>query len=167
MIRVVGVDPGLVHTGAVRFNFDPEGKRYALDFQVFEGGPDGEGPDIPQFLIWWDMYEATHTFVEAYKPRSTYKTDADMGRIVNDLVRATNSKKGLLNTGVKRVVRKPLMELLGAWTFSQRTHHQDLRSAARIGLYGMLKDPELNQVLYDYVTDHLAGNPWGKLKGGE
>jgi hypothetical protein len=66
----------------------------------------------------------------------------------------------LLNTGVKKTIKRPLMELLGCWAFTTTTHHQDLRSAARIALYGMVKNDTLNQVLYSVVRDHLEGRTW-------
>jgi hypothetical protein len=62
--------------------------------------------------------------------------------------------------GVKKVVKSPLMELLGVWDFRLKTHHQDLRSAARIALLGMLKDDHLNKLLTDVVADHLRGENW-------
>ena len=40
------------------------------------------------------------------------------------------------------------------------THHQDLRSAARIALLGMLRDEQMNRLLADVVRDHLAGETW-------
>jgi hypothetical protein len=40
------------------------------------------------------------------------------------------------------------------------THHDDLRSAARILVLGMLKNPMLNEVLSDYVRDRIKGRPW-------
>jgi hypothetical protein len=66
----------------------------------------------------------------------------------------------VLNTGVKKIVKRPLMELLGVWSFATGTHHQDLRSAARIALYGMLKHEPLNRLLSDVVRDHLRGEDW-------
>jgi hypothetical protein len=66
----------------------------------------------------------------------------------------------LQNTGVMQVVGKPLLQLLHVWNFGQSTHHQDLRSAARIAVLGMLLDPLLNQTLFIYVTDNLEGRQW-------
>jgi hypothetical protein len=66
----------------------------------------------------------------------------------------------LMNTGVKKVVRRQLMDLLGVWSFSTVTHHQDLRSAARIAIYGMLKHAVMNELLADVVADHLKGRTW-------
>jgi hypothetical protein len=66
----------------------------------------------------------------------------------------------LRNNGVKQVVSPELMKLAGVWSFSSRTHHQDLRSAARIALLGMMLEPALNQVLYTYTTDNIDGRKW-------
>jgi hypothetical protein len=52
------------------------------------------------------------------------------------------------------------MELLGVWKFKTPTHHQDLRSAARILLLGMFKDPQLNKLIADIVRSHLRGKDW-------
>jgi hypothetical protein len=60
------------------------------------------------------------------------------------------------NTGVKKVVTKPLMQLLGCWDFPTVTHHQDLRSAARIALYGGLKDQDINSLLTQIVMKQLG-----------
>lgn len=165
--RIIGIDPGLVHTGAVRFNFDTVGKRYAIDHQVFEGEAGSLGPNLQEVFDWVDMYPTKHVFIEAYRPRANYNTDSSMSRIVTDLKRGITGSKVINNTGVKAVIRRPLMDLLEAWTFTTRTHHQDLRSAARIGLYGLVKDKELNRVLFQFTQDMLQGNPWGQLPGGE
>jgi hypothetical protein len=57
-------------------------------------------------------------------------------------------------------VTRELLELLEAWHFSTTTHHQDLRSAARIAVLGMLLDPALNNVLYLFTTDTIDGRTW-------
>ena len=78
---------------------------------------------------------------------------------VSEMRKATGGKV-LLNEGVKKVIRPELMKLLHVWLFSTKTHHQDLRAAARIGLFGMVKDEHLNRVLADIVRDHLDGCDW-------
>jgi hypothetical protein len=60
------------------------------------------------------------------------------------------------NTGVKKVVTKPLMQLLNCWDFPTVTHHQDIRSAARIALYGGLKNTEINSYLTQIVMKQLG-----------
>lgn len=153
--HVIGVDPGLVHTGVVRLLFKPVARRIITEHEAVVG-PDAQAvkdwiakPHLPR----------PHTFVEGYKPRSNFNSDARMHQAVSDM-KAAFSSTTVLNTGVKKIVRRPLMELLGVWSFTTVTNHQDLRSAARIALYGMLKQPALNRLIADVVHDHLNGETW-------
>jgi len=98
-------------------------------------------------------------FIEGYRPRSHFAGDQKMVTAVNEMRKMTGGM-ALLNEGVKKVIRPELMRLLDVWSFSTATHHQDLRSAARIALYGMVKTPWMNQVLADLVRDHLEGDTW-------
>jgi hypothetical protein len=159
--HVIGVDPGLVHTGVVRFVFVPRHREVLLQHEAITG-PNAYAVGqwikssailglgvLPQPFIW----------IEDYKPRSHFGTDPKMLAAVADMRRETRGTV-LNNTGVKKVVRQPLMELLGVWKFSTTTHHQDLRSAARIALLGMLKHQELNRLLTEVVKDNLEGRGW-------
>lgn len=153
-ITIVGVDPGLVNTGVVGLIFSPATRRVAvLDVAIL-------GIDVFPTVEFVQRIRADRVFIEAYRPRSHFDTDARMGEGVNKLRRAIKGSVTLNNTGVKQVVRQPLMELLHCWSFNTRTNHQDLRSAARIAILGMLKDPELNELLATLVTDHLDGRHW-------
>jgi hypothetical protein len=156
--HVVGVDPGIVHTGVVRLLFVPKDHAVWVDHSAIVG-PDAKAASS------WILGDTTcltvtpHIFVEGYKPRSHYDSDARMTAAVQEMKRELHGTV-LLNTGVKKVVKQPLMELLGCWKFSTVTHHQDLRSAARIALLGMLKSEHLNRVVTTVVTDHLEGRTW-------
>ena len=72
---------------------------------------------------------------------------------VDYLKRGCYDSEVLDNTGVVKTIRPNLLKLLNLWDFQQKTHHQDLRSAARIMLLGMLKDPEINETMYHIVND--------------
>ncbi len=157
-VHVFGVDPGLVDTGLVRLSFYDYDQSVSIGATVFNKA---DGQDVADAIAYENVRHAT--FIEGYKPRHNYGTDADMIALVKDIKTATGGKV-LLNTGVKRVVKQPLMELLGVWSFDQATNHQDLRSAARIALLGMLKDSALNEVLANVVHDHLRGEPWSVFK---
>jgi hypothetical protein len=98
-------------------------------------------------------------YIEDYKPRHHYTPDLEMVKAVS-MMRKEAAGSLLLNTGVKKVVRRQLMELVGVWSFPTVTHHQDLRSAARIALLGMLKHAVMNELLADVVRDHLNGRTW-------
>lgn len=147
---ITGVDPGLVHTGVVHLIFGPNG-----DLKVEHAAMDGS--DVVGTIGYANLFAPkSHIFIEAYRPRgNTYGTDAPMRELMAGLGLGIKKGKVIDNTGVKQVVKEPLMRLLGCWNFGTRTHHQDLRSAARIGIFGALKDPELNTILYNYVTKEL------------
>lgn len=163
---IIGVDPGLVHTGLVFMKFDSINRELRIGHSVIDGGK-YKGSDharqvqsLVANILFGTPIKDSYVFIEGYKPRSHFNTDKDMVRLVT-LMRATVVRnKVLLNTGVKRVIKQSLMDLLGVWHFTTVTHHQDLRSAARIALLGMVKDDELNRLLADYIKDHLCGRGW-------
>lgn len=151
--HVAGVDPGLVHTGVVLLTFDRGQRIIEVDHEAV-AGPDAVR--VSQF------FGGTRPaiFIEGYRPRSHLQQDKQMTQAVTDMKRALPGSVVLQNTGVKKVIRQPLMELVGCWRFSTPTHHQDLRSAARIALLGMCKDEEMNRLLATVVADHLDGRTW-------
>lgn len=152
--HVVGVDPGLVHTGVVNLLFDHRKRSVTVLDTVVNGlAPNDVQIAVAKFGV------KPHIFIEGYRPRSNLTPDRRMQDGVTRIRQATGGKV-LDNMGVKKIVKKSLMDLLGVWSFSTVTHHQDLRSAARIALLGMLKDEELNRLLADIVRDHLNGDDW-------
>jgi len=156
--HIVGVDPGLVHTGVVSMLFMPGTKRVRVLHKAVLG------TDAHAVADWINLDAGGKTFrpdiwIEGYRSRSNLSSDARMIKAVADM-RAVTRGKVLDNTGVKKVVKQPTMELLGVWNFATPTHHQDLRSAARIAILGMLKDPDQNRLIADIVKAHLAGTPW-------
>lgn len=153
--HVVGIDPGLVHTGVVGFAFNPYTKALGIKHEVVLG------KDPAKINDWLnrEMFSPDRIFIEGYRQRSSFNSDVRMIELVRDIRLATKGTV-LDNTGVKKVVKRDLMEVLGVWKFSTPTHHQDLRSAARIALYGMLKDDALNAVVTGVLVDHLNGKPW-------
>jgi hypothetical protein len=154
--HVVGIDPGLVHTGCVRLLFKPGTHVVQLDHAVING------TDVDRIVDWVHMLglPRPEVFVEDYRPRHNLAPDQAMVNAVGRLRRELLGAKVLSNTGVKRVIPATLMQVLGVYDWPQSTHHQDLRSAARIALLGMMKDPHLNGVLSAAVKDHLAGQTW-------
>lgn len=164
-ILVTGVDPGLVHTGVVTFLFKAGVPRVIVLPHIVDG------PHAPRVARYIDLQVARHdvprgdtyTFIEDYKPRSHYGTDDRMTKAVHDMKANIPNSKVLANHGVKKVVRRDLMDLLECWNFKLTSNHQDLRSAAYIALFGMLKDDRLNSLLTQIVHDHLKGQTWNVL----
>lgn len=154
--HIIGIDPGLVHTGCVSMLFDPQSKDIIIEHEVIDG------LDAVAIGKWADgQYPQLHSkrFIEGYRPRSNLNSDARMVAGVRTIQSVTNGKV-LNNTGILQVVPTSVMLTLGVWKFSTPTHHQDLRSAARIGILGMLKDSKLNTLLADIIRDHIDGSPW-------
>jgi len=152
----VGIDPGIVHTGVVLFvSDDVGGDTMTCVAKVFDGMNVGL---IKQLLV--NMNRPHAVYIEAYNPRSHFGTDRRMVEGVAAIHAALPGSKLINNTGVKKVVTADLMKLLGVWDFpGQVTHHQDLRAAARIGLYGAMKDPVFNERIYRTAVKILDGVP--------
>jgi hypothetical protein len=153
IITLNGIDPGIVDTGAVTFYLDTEHLTFAVSTEKLTGGL----PEPIEKYVKQHVGDRTLTFVEAYRDRGTvFNTHGTMRNIEAALRRSLPDVQILDNTGVKKVVTKPLMQLLGCWDFPTVTHHQDLRSAARIALYGGLKDQEINSFLTRIVMKQLG-----------
>lgn len=162
--HVFGVDPGLVDSGVVSMRFKPNLKTLSVEHAVILGtNADG----VEQWIS--DLDRGTggvrRIFVEKYTPRLKLDSDTRMVVMEKDLKRALPDAQFLPNTGVKRVIPQTLMEVFGVWSWPTVTHHQDLRSAARIALLGMVKEPALNRVMADLIRDHLEGKPWTVAHG--
>ena len=153
----MGVDPGVVHTGVVQINLDPE-LRQLTKLSWVVAGITPEALDEVKALA--KASGPDHVFIEKYRPRSNFGHDEKMQHAVTVLTRSIPGARALLNTGVTKVVTRELLQLLGLWRFSTVTHHQDLRSAARIAVLGMLKHSDINQILATVVADQLDGKPW-------
>jgi len=152
--HVVGIDPGLVHTGMVSMLFNLDNQTINLLDRVIDG-PDARAVRASIPLLGPKPVK----FIEGYRPRSNFYGDNKMVQTVAEMAREIKATV-VPNMGAKQMVRQPLMELLGVWKFSTVTHHQDLRAAARIAVYGMLKDDELNDLIATVVRDHVDGHTW-------
>lgn len=156
---VIGVDPGLVHTGIVMLDFDTDARHLTVDHRVVDGLDSPLSRAAVEDMAGHKSYSTLDIFIEQYRPRSAYQVDERMVQANSDFKRDLGGAL-LRNSGVKKVVSQELMALAGVWKFASRTHHQDLRSAARIALLGMMLEPALNQVLYTYTTDNIDGRKW-------
>jgi hypothetical protein len=157
-INVIGVDPGLVDTGAVRLSFHPSIRRVSVSVSVFK---DMETDTAP--LVDWvrqTKREQCSVFIEEYVPRPGMRTTGRMQELERKLRSDLPNARLLRNMGVKQVITQEMMELLDVWSFKKTTHHQDLRSAARIALFGMAKDEPLNLLLATIITEYVDGRPW-------
>ena len=152
---IVGIDPGIVNTGIVIYGIYPNIRLISVAHTAIVGC---DVQDIQTYLKQYAMdgpLPWTYLFVEAYRPRSHFDTDARMGAAVNDIKRMGTNIYALDNTGVKNVVSRALLELLNSWNFTTKSNHQDIRSAARIAILGMLKNETLNRLLAQIVFSEI------------
>ena len=98
---IVGIDPGIVNTGIVIYSIYPNIRLISVAHTAIEGC---KTEDILGFLAHYlDLSDAnpwTYVFVEAYRPRSHFDTDARMGAAVNDIKKMGPEVYALDNSGV-------------------------------------------------------------------
>ena len=156
---VIGIDPGLVHTGVVMLDFDIDNRVLTVGSRAIPGPNAIAAREAIDEMTPGKVYSTLDIFIEWYRPRSGFSVDERMVQANADFRRETEGKL-LRNTGVKKVVSQELMSLLNVWKFSTTTHHQDLRSAARIAILGMMLDETLNKALFTFTTDNIDGRNW-------
>lgn len=157
--HVVGIDPGIVDTGMVRIVLDNRAREVFVEENVVKNAYENDISDAVQWVN-GSEFPYPQVFVEKYRPRQRLGYDEEMLQAQNMWMKALPRAELLSNTGITKVVPQPMMQALGVWTFNTRTHHQDLRSAARIALLGAIKEPVLNGVLSDAISDYLHHRPW-------
>jgi hypothetical protein len=136
--------------------FDEDTRKVVIDSVVIDG------PNGVAVAEWADRFSgpAPKVYIEQYRPRQKFSTDARMLAAEREIRQAFMRAKTLSNTGIQRVVTQEMMQMLNVYTFRTVSHHQDLRSAARIALLGMLKETSTNKLLADVIRDHLDGDSW-------
>jgi hypothetical protein len=155
---IVGIDPGLVDTGVVSFTFDTDAKHVGICFAV---EPAFTPDSSPHRIAAWirgvvPFGQVPHVFIEKYNPRPGMQANTRMQEMERSLMQLLPHAERINNMGIKNVITQQTMELFQVWRFSLSTHHQDLRSAARIALYGAVKDPHLNHLVADLIGDQSS-----------
>lgn len=154
--QIVGIDPGIVHTGVVSLRFLPKMREVYASHAVVQGT---NVMDTWKVVDDWTHGRRCEVYIEGYRSRSNLAHDKDMLIAVSEMKKEMGpTAKVLDNTGVKKTVKPAVLQALGVWKFSTPTHHDDLRSAARIAVLGMLK--EHNELLATVIRDHIDGNGW-------
>lgn len=152
--HIIGIDPGIIHTGVVSALFLPQLRGVHVKHSVTPGLDEAE---VKRQIKLFHAGTPDAIYVEGFRSRSNLGHDKEMHVGVSAIAKATRGRV-LDNTGIKKVVKRPVLEALGIWKFSTPTNHDDLRSAARILVLGMLK--EHNELLADVVRDHIDGRSW-------
>ena len=148
-LQVFGIDPGIVHTGLVELNWDFHNQELRVNACSVDGITEQSVIEL-QKRIEQHMWRKSNIIVEEYRPRSHFSTDTKMVEGQAMLKLHLPSAKIINNSGVKSIVTKELLQLLDLYDWPT-THHNDLRSAARIALLAMLRDERANNRLAEFV----------------
>ena len=153
-----GVDPGLIDTGIVTITLSNEDRSIHVMATAMRNA---DVETVADFLT--ESQDLGQIFVEKYEDRGTsFTTHHEMRAFETQLKRLVPHVVLLSNTGVKKVVKNDTLARLHCLDFPT-TNHRDLQAAARIGIYGALKDPAANSLIYQYLIDSVGGKPWKTL----
>lgn len=162
-ITIVGIDPGVVHTGCVAITLT--GRTVAVTYQVING------VDVKDVCAWLDSLPAVDAvFIEDYNPGNYGREDKRMSEALGRLKAALppdNVVRYVDNAGINTLVPFAVRQVFGVDKFPVSTHHNDLVSAGKIALLGMLQDKEdtgLRQLVSRVVRDHLKNQSWSVVQ---
>ena len=154
-LQVSGIDPGIVHTGLVELNWDFHNQELRVNARSVDGITEQSVIEL-QKRIEQRMWRKSNIIVEEYRPKSHFSTDTKMVEGQAMLKLHLPSPKIINNSGVKSIVTKELLQLLDLYDWPT-THHNDLRSAARIALFAMLRDERANNRLAEFAAIIVEG----------
>ena len=150
-VEVIGIDPGVVHTGVVSLMLDSHTNTLTHESAVV----DGLNVDHPVLKKLAAAPRDTFIFIEGFRVRGAFNTNNEMMEAIGALKRLLPRATVIQNMGVRKVVPNETLKLLGLYKFDTVTHHQDLREAARTALHGIIKDEKLNSILYHIMKEKL------------
>lgn len=105
------------------------------------------------FRTWWNTTGKHLTFdyavVEKYEVRDNdYSRDNSVTQTIKTIKACIPTIIEHRNTGYMQDVPSELLKELDIWDFDHKTHHQDIRAAARLGLFWAMRSD-----IEDVVTD--------------
>ena len=166
MPSFIGIDPGLVHTAGVAVQASHSLASFTVHTKVVDGISDSA---LAEMAGWAREKAVDAVAIEGYRPRGHYQGDSNMMQAIKHLQTQIPGSKQVPNMGVKKVITNDTLKLLRLWSFQPKTHHQDLRSAARIGMFHYAQVPGGSEWLYELIESvykstifdkHLTNNRW-------
>ena len=148
MPSFIGIDPGLVHTAGVAVQTSHVLGSFTIHTKVVDGISDSA---LSEMAEWAQEKAADAVAIEGYRPRGHYRGDSNMMQAIKHLQTQIPGSSQIPNMGVKKVITDDTLKLLRLWNFQPKTHHQDLRSAARIGLFHYAQVPGGSEWIYELI----------------
>jgi len=165
---IIGIDPGEIHTGCVAFLFNEAERKLDVDFAVING------VDVHEVRAWIeDLTRPAAIFIEDYNPgnfgRVSKRMSEALGRLKAEFPPRPDDApphfivKYVDNAGINTLVPVAVQKSFGVAKFPVATHHNDLVSAGKIAILGMMQDKSqhsLRLLASRVVADELRGHPW-------
>lgn len=157
---IIGIDPGVVHTGCVALLLDESTHTIDVIVELIQG------VDVSLVRQWVDkQIHPDRVFIEDYNPGNFGGTDKRMSEAVGRLKAEFPPEDGRVkyvdNAGINTLIPVAVQKVFGVHHFPITTHHNDLNSAGKIALLGMLQDKGgLLQLASQVVAAELVGKPW-------
>lgn len=157
-VSIVGIDPGIIHTGCVALWIDSKRRKIGVYHEVIKG------VDVDQVKDWVATPHAL--FIEDYNPGNYQQEDKKMSEALGRLKHVFppgELARYVDNAGINTLIPKTVLAVFGVDVFPVPTHHNDLVSAGKIALLGMLQDKDslgYRELISRIVWDRLIGQPW-------
>lgn len=163
---IIGIDPGVVHTGCVALEFDSDARAIDVRYAVLSGVNATQISD-------WIGPDRGSIFVEDYNPsnyaREDKKMSEAMGRLKAEIPPSDDPiVRYIDNAGVNTLIPVAVQQCFGVFKFPVTTHHNDLNSAGKVALLGMLQDKGmvLRGLVSNVVLHELRHHPWAVTQHG-
>lgn len=160
-VSTIGIDPGRVHTGCVALEFHIPAQTIDVTCLVINS------VDVRQVRDFVEGWPDASLFIEDYNPSNYAREDKLMsealGRLKAEFPPSDNPiVKYVDNAGVNTIIPTEVQKLFGVHRFPVSTHHNDLNSAGKIALLGMVQDKNgvLRNLVSTVIKDSLIGFPW-------
>ncbi len=154
---IIGIDPGVIHTGCVALEFDTADRTIDVYYALING------VDVNDVGDWVDGFQGP-MFIEDYNPGNYGREDKKMSEALGRLKMTFEPMEDPIvkyvdNAGINTLITPALLRVFGVASFPVSTHHNDLVSAAKIALLGMLQDKDagLRELVSSVIRDELWG----------
>lgn len=165
---IIGIDPGIIHTGCVALQLDDNTRTIDVTYAVING------VNVEAVLHWVEAQPQPYSlFIEDYNPSNYAREDKKMSEALGRLKAAYPPADNPIvryvdNAGINTLIPVPVQRIFGVAKFPVTTHHNDLVSAGKIALLGMLQDKEgtLRNLISNVVLHELKKHPWTVMQHG-
>ncbi|TXJ06570.1 MAG: hypothetical protein E6Q27_03520 [Aeromicrobium sp.] len=154
---LAGVAPAIDQTGIVVLDLDEDKRLATIDYTVIEQS------DPVAVKEWLGQRELDDVYIENCDPHGQIKDDDPLLKILVAIQEELPTARLLDIVGAESIVKDSTLKKMGTWTFEHNPHVQDLRSAARTALLGVMNDRTHTRyitVFNSFLAAAVMGTDW-------